>query len=162
MYNSFLDRAYNIATSTGELSTAEGDPFISTSSASQPIHQSSSTTLIVAVTTVVIVLIVVLVTIFLVIAFVFLRKRKQEKAPLRADNVGYLEDSMTQTSKESETKISNSVHKITSVNSEHLKESVSASSIPVPESDDIYSTPDEVEHVISTSFTNSNQGTGQQ
>ena len=153
---------HTIAASTGELSTAESDTFISTSSASQPIHQSSPTTLIVAVTTVVIVLMVVLVTIFSVIAFVFLRNRKQEKAPLRADNVGYLEDSMTQTSKESETKISNSIHKITSVNSEHLKESVSASSIPVPESDGIYSTPDEVENVVSTSFTNSNQAAGQQ
>ena len=128
---------HTIAASTGELSTAEGDPFVSTSSASQPIHQSSPTTLTVTVTTVVSVLIVVLVMIFLVIVFVFLRNRKQEKAPLRADNVGYLENSMTQTSKESdsETKISNSVHKITSVNSEHLKESVPASSIPVLESD---------------------------
>ena len=105
----------------------------------------------------------VVVLLVLVMAFVFLRNRKREKLPLGADNLGYLEDSMTQTSKESETKMSNfGVHKTTSVNSEHLKESVSANSIPVPESDGIYSTPDEVENVVSTSFTNSNQAAGQQ
>ena len=60
---------------------------------------------------------------------------------------------MTQTNQESETKFSNSVHKAASVNSEQLKESMSPSSIPVLESDGIYSNADKVENVVTTSFT---------
>ena len=69
---------------------------------------------------------------------------------------------MTQTNQESETKFSNSVHKAASVNSKQLKEPVSASSIPVLESDGIYSNADEVENVVTTFFTetkSSNQAT---
>ena len=70
-----------------------------------------------------------------IIAFMCLHIRKRDKAPSKVEDTGGLEDSTTQTKKESETKFGDSVHETASVNNEHLKEAMSASSIPVPESD---------------------------
>ena len=89
-----------------------------------------------------------------VIVFVCLRNHKREKIPLKVDDTRCLEDSMTQTNQDFETKFNDSVHKASSVNSERLKESMSASSIPVLESDGIYSNADEVENVVSASCSN--------
>ena len=86
--------------------------------------------------------------VFFMIVCVCLRNHKRKKVPLKIDDTGCVEDSMTETNKESETKFTNSVHKAASVNNEQL---MSVSSIPVL--DGIYSNPDEVENVATTSFT---------
>ena len=74
-----------------------------------------------------------------------LRNHKRKKVPLKVVDTGCVEDSMTETNKESETKFTNSVHKAASVNNKQL---MSVSSIPVL--DGIYSNPDEVENVATT------------
>ena len=109
-------------------------------------------TLIAVVIAVIVILIALVVVLLVIIVSMCLRNHKKDTVSLRADGIGELDDNMTQANKESETKFSNSVHKTTSVNSDQVKESMSASSIPVPESDGIYSTPDDVA-IDSISFT---------
>ena len=87
--------------------------------------------------------------VFFMIVCVCLRNHKRKKVPLKIDDTGCVEDSMTETNKESETKFTNSVHKAASVNSEQLM-SVTSS---IPVLDGIYSNPDEVGNVATTSFT---------
>ena len=116
-------------------------------SSSAPTPQNSQATLTTVIAAVVVILIV-LVAVFFMIVCVCLGNHKRKKVPLKVDNLGCVDDSMTETNKESETKFTNSVHKAASVNNEQL---MSVSSIPVL--DGIYSNLDEVENVATTSFT---------
>ena len=111
-------------------------------SSSAPTPQNSQAILTTVIATVVVILIV-FVAVFFMIVCVCLRNHKWKKVPLKVDNLGCVDDSMTETNKESD-----SVHKAASVNNEQL---ISVSSIPVL--DGIYSNPDEVENVATTSFT---------
>ena len=110
--------------------------------------------IIVAVIVILIALVVVLFVVIIVSMCLWSHKEDTMSLSLRVDDIRELDDNMTQANKESGTKINNSIHKTTSVNREQVKESMLASSIPVPESDGIYSTPDDVaiENVVSTSF----------
>ena len=105
-------------------------------------------TMIIIIISVLIFILTFLLVVFLAILLVCLRTHKQKKVPLKVDDTGCVESSMTETNKESETKFTNSVHKAASVNNEQL---MSFSRIPVL--DGIYSNPDEVENVATTSFT---------
>ena len=112
--------------------------------------------IVITVAVIVILIALVVVLFVMIIVSMCLRNHKEDTTllSLRVDDIRELDDNMTQANEESETKFSNSVHKTTSVNSEQVKESMSASSIPVPESDGIYSTPDDVV-IDSISFTES-------
>ena len=117
--------------------------------------QPNERTLIAIIVAVIVILIAFEVFLFVVIIVsMCLSNHKEDTTSLslKVDDIRELDDNMTQANKESETKFSNSVHKTTSVNIEQVKESMSVSSIPVPESDGIYSTPDDVA-IDSISFT---------
>ena len=136
---------------TDELTPTTGSSITSYSpstSSSALTPQNSQATLTTIVAVAVIVVFIILVAVFFVIVYVCLRNHKRKKVPPKVVDTGCVEDSMTETNKESETKFTNSVHKAASVNNEEL---MSVSSIPVL--DGIYSNPEEVENVATTSFT---------
>ena len=130
----------SIATTDYTLSTG-----FSTSSTSDT-PQNSQVTLTAAIAAMVVIFLTILVVVFLVIVVVYLRNHKRKT--YKNNNIQY---SMTEANKESETRFSNSVHKAATINSEQqTKEFMPSSNVPVL--DGIYSNPDEIQNVASSSF----------
>ena len=124
---------------------------LSTNSSGAPAIQNSNTTLIYVIIVVAVLFLFVLLLVFLMMVRVCHKNHRQSRKTLRINSNEFLEDSMIGANNQPETKFTNSVFKTVPVNSEYQNEEFLLDN-NIPTFDGIYSNPDEVENVVSTSF----------